>query len=187
MSRVESIVKGHSPLDDYDERAARLPADDVDGWRSLGRWASQQGLSAQSRHAYEMVLTIAPDDPEARGALGFVLLNGRWMTEEESFRARGFVKHDGEWMTRAEAQMSQAAYDADQARQDAERRANRACRIGELELKREEKMTVAELAAVFGQWLAVLERVLEPTVYCEVLPELRRVTVGRVGERGATG
>ena len=63
-----------------------------------------------------------------------------------------------------------------------ERRANRACRIGELELKREEKMTVAELAAVFGQWLAVLERLLEPTVYCEVLPELRRVTAGRVGE-----
>jgi hypothetical protein len=126
MSRVERIVKGRSPLDDYDERAARLQADDADGWRSLGRWASQQGLSAQSRQAYQKVLDISPDDPEARGALGFVLLDGRWLTEEESYRARGFVKYDGEWMTRSEAQMAQNAAAADQAREDAERRANQA-------------------------------------------------------------
>ncbi len=124
MSRVERIVKGRSPLDDYDERAAKLPADDVDGWRSLGLWASHQGLSAQSRQAYQKVLEIAPDDPEARGALGFALLDGRWLTEEESYRARGYVKHDGEWMTRSEAQMAQNAAAADQAREDAERRAN---------------------------------------------------------------
>ena len=104
MSRVERIVEGRSPLDDYDERAALLPANDADGWRTLGRWASQQGLSAQSRQAYQKVLEISPDDAEARGALGFVLHDGRWLTEEESYRARGFVKHDGEWMTRSEAQ-----------------------------------------------------------------------------------
>ncbi len=126
MSRVERIVKGRSPLDDYDERAARLPADDADGWRSLGLWASRQGLSAQSRQAYQKVLEIAPDDPEAHGALGFVLLDGRWLTEEESYRARGYVKYDGEWMTRSEAQMAQNAVAADQARQDAEQRANQA-------------------------------------------------------------
>ena len=51
--RIERIVKGRSPLDDYDERASRLPADDAGAWRSLGRWASQHGLSAQSRQAYE--------------------------------------------------------------------------------------------------------------------------------------
>ena len=41
---------------------------------------------------------------------------------------------------------------------------------------------ITELAAIFRQWLAVLEKLLEPTVYVAVLPELRRVTVGRVGE-----
>lgn len=126
MSRVESIVKGRSPLDEYDERATRLKAEDADGWRSLGRWASQQGLSAQSRQAYQKVLDIAPDDPEARGALGFVLLDGRWMTEEDSFRARGYVKVHGEWMTRSEAQMEESAATSEQARQDAEQRANQA-------------------------------------------------------------
>jgi len=120
MARVERIEKKRSPLDDYDERAAKLGLQDADGWRKLGRWASQQGLSAQARGAYETVLTIAPNDEEARIALGFVLLDGRWVTEEESYQARGYVKYEGEWMTRNEAQALEANY---QASRNAERSA----------------------------------------------------------------
>ncbi len=64
-----------------------------------------------------------------------------------------------------------------------ERRANRACRISEVELKKEEKITPSELAALFRSWLAVLEKGLEPAVYFAVLPELRRATAGQ----GANG
>ena len=126
MSRVERIVKGRSSLDQYDELAGRLRAEDAQGWRNLGRWALQEGLSAQSRQAYQNVLAIDPNDAEARQALGFVLIEGRWLTEEESYRARGYVKYDGEWMTPAEAQMAQAGAAADQAREDAEDRAREA-------------------------------------------------------------
>jgi hypothetical protein len=121
--RVERIVKGRSPLDEYDERAARLGPQDVNGWRSLGRWAGGKGLSAQSRQAYEHVLRVAPNDPEARQALGYVRVDGRWLTEEESYRARGYVKYEGEWMTPAEAQLAQSSAEAEQARRDAEQRA----------------------------------------------------------------
>ena len=123
-SRVERIVRGRTALDDYDERASRLGPQDVKGWRSLGRWASEQGLSAQSEEAYEKVLAIAPDDPEARETLGFVWLDGRWLTEEESYRARGYVKYDGEWMTPNEVQVAQASAAAEEARREAEQRAN---------------------------------------------------------------
>jgi len=123
MVRVERIVKGRSALDEYDDRASRLGPKDVQGWRSLGRWALQQALTTQSRQAYQKVLSIAPDDPEAREALGFVLLDGRWATEEESYRARGYVEYDGEWMTPAEMQVAQASAAAEQARWDAEKRA----------------------------------------------------------------
>ena len=123
MDRVERIVKGKSALDEYDERAGRLGPQDVDGWRSLAGWASSQGLSRQSRLAFEKVVALAPDDPSARQALGFVRLDGRWVTEEESFRAQGYVKYEGEWMTAAEVQVAQSTSAAEQARQDAERRA----------------------------------------------------------------
>jgi hypothetical protein len=124
MSRVERIVKGRSALDEYDERAGRLKEKDADGWRTLGRWASQQGLSAQSRQAYQNVIVVAPNDEEARQALGFVQWEGRWLTEEESYKARGFVMYEGEWITREEAQAAQASAEEDQARQEAEHQAN---------------------------------------------------------------
>lgn len=119
---VERIVKGKTALDEYDARAAKLAPGDADGWRNLGNWAASRGLSAQARQAYEKVLTIAPDDLEARDALGYVRLEGKWLTEEEGYRAKGYVRYDGEWMTPAEAQMAQADQRADQAAHDAERR-----------------------------------------------------------------
>ena len=123
MSRVDHIVKAPSPLDTYDQKAAKLGPKDAQGWRNLGRWAGQEGLSAQSRKAYQHVLVVASDDPEAREALGFVLFDGRWMTEEESYVAQGYVKYEGEWMTPAEAQLAQENAEAEQARQDTERQA----------------------------------------------------------------
>jgi hypothetical protein len=125
-ARIEKIVKGHSPLDEYDARAKALKPDDMGGWRTLGRWAAQQGLQSQARKAYQNVMTMAPNDPEARQALGFVQVNGQWMTEEESYRAKGFVKVGSEWMTPTEAQQMQAGAAAQQAQADAERRANQA-------------------------------------------------------------
>ena len=124
MARVEKIVKGKSPLDEYEERARALGLQDLNGWRGLGAWASQQGLSAQARDAYAKVMAIAPDDPEARQALGYVKVGDQWMTEEQSYAARGYVKVGGEWMTPAAAQQAQAAEASEQARQEAERRAN---------------------------------------------------------------
>jgi len=124
MDQVETIEKGASPLDEFDARAKKLGAQDVEGWRNLGLWASSKGLSAQSRAAYKRVLALAPDDAEAREALGFVRVDGRWVTEEESYRARGYVKVDGEWMTPAEAQLAQTDAARDEARDEAARRAS---------------------------------------------------------------
>lgn len=124
MSRVDHIVKGKSALDDYDARAAKLKPKDATGWRSLGAWAAEQGLSAQSRQAYQNVLTIQPNDAQARQALGYVQYQGRWVTEEESYKAQGYVKAGGEWVTSAEAQAMDAAAAAERMRVDMERDEN---------------------------------------------------------------
>ena len=123
-SRVERIEKGRSALDEYADRAAKLGPQDVEGWKTLARWASKEGYPGQAREACNKVLAIAPNDPDARKALGFVSLDGKWVTLEESYRAKGYVKFDGEWMTPAEAQAGQAAIAADRAQRDADYRAN---------------------------------------------------------------
>lgn len=123
MERVEKIVKGPSTLDEYEARAAKVGAEDVEGWRRLAQWAAAKGLPVQSRAAYQKVLALAPEDPEAREAMGFVNVAGRWLTEEEGYRARGYVRYEGEWLTPAEVQLAKADASADRARDDAAKRA----------------------------------------------------------------
>jgi hypothetical protein len=104
MSTVVRIDKSASPLSEYRARAAALTDQDVEGWRELARWASNQGLGTQAREAYRHVTAVVPDDAEANRGLGLVQQDGRWMTEEESYLARGFVKFEGEWMNPGEKQ-----------------------------------------------------------------------------------
>jgi hypothetical protein len=103
-SSVVRVERSASPLQQYRAQAATLAPEDVEGWRMLGRWAARQGLSKQAREAFAKVKAVVPDDPEANRVLGLVQLDGRWVTEKESFTARGFVQFEGEWMTPGERQ-----------------------------------------------------------------------------------
>jgi len=113
MSSVDRIEKGRCGLDEFDERAAALDPNDRDGWLQLARWASQAGLGTQSQRAYQHVLKIAPNDPEANQAVGRVEVEGRWMTEDEAYRARGYVRFEGRWVTPAEQESILRAREAD--------------------------------------------------------------------------
>jgi len=123
MSRVDHIVEAATELDEFDARAARLGRWDIEGWRALGRWASRQQLEKQARQAFERILAVAPDDPEAETALGFVLLDDRWVPEAVAYRAQGFVRFEGEWMLPAEAQLRLDSAAADRSAREAEEKA----------------------------------------------------------------
>jgi len=101
---VERIDEGPSILDEYDDRVAARGRGDRSGWLALARWAASHGLARQSRQAYEHVVAIAPNDPEANRALGKVELDGRWVSLEESYRARGYVPFEGAWVMPDEKQ-----------------------------------------------------------------------------------
>jgi hypothetical protein len=126
MSSVVKIDKNNSPLQEYRERAAKIPAGDAEAWRELARWAKGYSLSSQAREAYREVVAILPDDEEANKALGMVKVNGKWITEEENYRAQGYVQFEGKWMTPAEQQSIVAGRQAQQAQAEADRQANAA-------------------------------------------------------------
>jgi hypothetical protein len=143
MSSIARIDKKRSTLDDYHDRANVLGADDMKGWLELARWASSQALGTQARQAYQRVLAMDPENAEANTAMGKVQVDGRWMTEEESYRARGFVEFEGEWMTPAAQQAvvaeRAAASEAERARMEAEGRAAEAeARAREAEARAQE-------------------------------------------------
>ena len=123
MSTVVRIEEGTSPLAEYRERAASIPPGDAEAWRELARWAQKNTLSSQAWEAYSQVVAILPDDDEANRALGRVLFNGKWVTEEESYRARGYIEFEDQWMTPAE---KKAILTERQAQEQADRQANQA-------------------------------------------------------------
>jgi hypothetical protein len=126
-SSVARIEEGRSALQEYEERAARIPAADAEAWIALGDWASARGLSTQAREANSRALAVAPNDPRANAAVGNVQVAGAWVSEEEGYRAKGYVQFEGEWMTPAEQQaiLRERAADGAETRRrlDDERRA----------------------------------------------------------------
>ena len=135
-AQVLRIEEGRSPLHEYEERAGRLGAGDAAGWVALGDWASARALGTQAREAYTRALAAAPDDPRANAGLGRVQVGGRWVSEDEGYRAQGFVQYRGEWIPPAEYEAIQREQAAEEGR-ERERQASEA-RVRDAEARAQE-------------------------------------------------
>jgi hypothetical protein len=115
---VTRVVEGTPAFAVFRERSGRLADADVMGWLALGAWARDRDLSTQSAQAFEHVLAIDPGNPVAHRELGHVVVEGRWMTPAEGYRARGYVYFEGSWvMPEERAAMLAERAAAAQARQ----------------------------------------------------------------------
>lgn len=82
-SQVERIVRKESRADEYARRAAQVQERDIEGHRGLARWCEEKGLYVERRKEYETILGLSPDDAQAREALDFVRVKGRWVQVSE--------------------------------------------------------------------------------------------------------
>jgi hypothetical protein len=144
VSSVVRIEEGRSALQEYEERAGRVAAGDVEGWLTLGEWASARGLGSQAREAYHRALSASPNDPRVNEALGNVQVGGRWVSEDEGYRARGYVQYEGEWITPAEHEAILRERAAEAA-QETERRQSE-MRVREAEARAQEAESRARQA-----------------------------------------
>jgi hypothetical protein len=122
LDQIEHIQSGvRTPFALYRDRAARLAADDLDGWMSLALWARASGLKDPARQAFLRVLALDPENAAAHQALGHVRQGERWMTVAEAYRARGYVSYQGRWMTPAEREAKVRQEEAEKERERARR------------------------------------------------------------------
>lgn len=88
------------------EQAAKK---DPDALFEAGKWAQAKSLDADAKRLFEKVLKIAPDHAGANEALGYELVEGKWIPAKEAekarlkakaaeFAAKGFVEVDGVWV-----------------------------------------------------------------------------------------
>jgi hypothetical protein len=141
--RIERIARGASALGAYRARAARLANGDVEGWLALGEWARANDLLTQARAAFEHVLRLDPSNGAAHAALDHVAVNGRWMAQDDAYRARGYVQFEGNWMRPEERQalLEERAQGSAERRERAEsearvREADARARAAEAETRR---------------------------------------------------
>ncbi len=146
-SRVAKIERKESPLSTYRSRLEAIVPGDAEAYALLARFASQNGLRTQSRQIWARVLAIDPTNVEAHLALEHVLLGGRYVDEEEAYRANGFVYFDGRWMSQAE--QSSLLREGEQRRADDRRveEARRTAREAEDRARRAEEEAMRARAA----------------------------------------
>ena len=97
---VSELVKKRSFMDEFDDRLAKLPADDAEAIFEFGRWLDENEWPSRARLAYAEVLDLDPDHKGARRALGYALYEGAWVSPEELNRRKGLVEFEGRWYTK---------------------------------------------------------------------------------------
>jgi hypothetical protein len=99
-SDVTDLVKKRSFMDDYEDRLAKLPADDAEAIFEFGRWLDENEWGSRAKLAYAEVLDLDPDHKGARRALGYSLYEGSWVSPDEMNRRKGLVEFEGRWYTK---------------------------------------------------------------------------------------
>ena len=98
---VRSVVKGRDVVREFAERSQS--ASSVKELVELAAWARDKGLNSRAEDVFRRVLAKEPDHAEARGALGYERIDGRWLQGDELRIARGDVKVDGRWLPKSVA------------------------------------------------------------------------------------
>jgi len=99
-SEVTELVRKRSFMDEFDDRLAKLPADDAEAIFEFGRWLEENDWASRARLAYAEVLDLDPDHRGARRALGYSLYEGAWVSPDELNRRKGLVEFEGRWYTK---------------------------------------------------------------------------------------
>ena len=131
---IAKVIHRVTPMEEYELTAAKLKKDDAKGHYELSQWCAENGLKHYEREELEATIAADPEHKEAREALGYEKVGGKWLRGEELLKAKGLVKVDGKWMTKEAA----AAVAADKESKRLDREIAEAKRRAEREAKETE-------------------------------------------------
>jgi hypothetical protein len=94
--QVSEHIREPSAIAEY-ERFAPTRADTVADQWSIAEWCRIRGMQQQRQQHLWRILELEPDHQAARQALGFSVIDGKWVTTKDFFQDRGFVYYQGKW------------------------------------------------------------------------------------------
>ena len=77
-NEITKVTTSSTPLDEYNERSAKIKVDDVQAHVSLALWCTDKGLQTQASIHWKRVIALSPDHLAARKALGYIWIGGDW-------------------------------------------------------------------------------------------------------------
>jgi hypothetical protein len=103
-AQVEKVVTVRADQHEYERIRHQYP-DTVEGQWALAQWCLQQRLLSQRDTHLERVIELDPNHAEARRALGYSQVDGKWAKRDEVMISRGYVLYKGRWRTRQEIEL----------------------------------------------------------------------------------
>lgn len=95
-AQVVKVVRESPAQAEYEKIRPSYP-DTVEGQWELAEWCRAHRLLAARKTHLERIIELSPDHAQARRVLGYSLMEGRWVTQEQIMTERGYRFYKGQW------------------------------------------------------------------------------------------
>jgi hypothetical protein len=112
-SQVETVQRPKPEVLEYEKIRSDYP-DTAEGQWALAEWCREKKLPAQRDAALKRIIELDPDHADARHALGYNKIGGKWARQKDLMEERGYVYYKGRWMLPQEVEQL-----AEKAKRDA--------------------------------------------------------------------
>jgi hypothetical protein len=102
---------------EYEKIKSQYP-DTVDGQWRLAEWCNEHRLSAQRTVHLERVIALDTNHKQARAALGYSQIDGKWQTQKDAMESRGYRRYQGRWLTEQQIEVLERKQKQDREEKD---------------------------------------------------------------------
>jgi hypothetical protein len=95
-SQVEQVLKRRNEEEEYEKIRPAYP-DTIEGQWALAEWCRQKRLPVERETHLKRIIELDPNQIDARRALGYTQVEGKWVTQDESMIERGYKRYKGSW------------------------------------------------------------------------------------------
>ena len=112
---VDDATRPDALLVEYASRAEKV-ADAAPDHFALAQWCKENDLDPERQFHLERTIAFDPDHAEARKALGYSKIDGKWIHPEQSMIDAGYVRYRGSWRSKMEMEQILAEEKAEEIR-----------------------------------------------------------------------
>jgi hypothetical protein len=116
-AQVKQILHTRPEQLEYERIRPGYP-DTVKGQWALAEWCREKRLTPQRKTHLRRVIELEPNHVEARKALGYSQIDGKWKTQEEVMLERGYRRYKGRWRTPQEIELMESRRKVEAAQGD---------------------------------------------------------------------